>query len=108
MVAVTLIARQATTEVSTWKKYYARHLKKRRLQDGIDSFASDFLDVDEDVAGYGANCEESERMELPCSSRSIRSAKPSSPSSIIPDQCVSLPMAGSSMCEIDCDELGIW
>lgn len=94
--------------VSTWKKYYARHLKKRRLQDGIDSFASDFLDVDEDVAGCVANCDESERMELPCSSRSIRSAKPSSPSSTIAGQCLSIPMCVSSMCEIDCDELGIW
>jgi hypothetical protein len=85
--------------VSTWKKYYARHLKKRRLQDGIDSFESDFLTAGEDES-------ESELMELPCSSSSHARLKTTS--FTMKDHGLLIPMEWSVMSEIEGDTLGSW
>ena len=96
--------------VSTWKKYYARHLKKRRLQDGIDSFASDFLAAGEDCDDLSS---ESEKMELPCSRLSRSHA--ASPSqrlkttlSTMQGHGLLIPLDVCEMCEIEGDSLGSW
>lgn len=88
--------------VATWKKYYARHLKKRRLQDGIDSFESDFL----------AGCEderESEKMELPqLPLSSLSHAAHKTTSSTMKGHGLVIPMDVTGMSEIEGDTLGSW
>ena len=93
--------------VSTWKKYYARHLKKRRLQDGIDSFESDFLAAGED---YDDLSSESEKMELPCSSSSsiLSHAALKTTLSTMKGHGLVHPMDVSLMSEIEGDSLGSW
>ena len=91
--------------VATWKKYYARHLKKRRLQDGIDSFESDFLAAGEDEI-------ESEKMELPCSISSQKishaASAPKTTLSTMQGHGLVIPMDVSGMSEIEGDSLGSW
>ena len=89
--------------VSTWKKYYARHLKKRRLQDGIDSFESDFLAAGEDCDDLSS---ESKKMELPCSISHARG--PKTTFSTMNDHGLLIPMDVSPMSEIEGDSLGRW
>ena len=92
--------------VSTWKKYYARHLKKRRLQDGIDSFESDFLSAGEDCDDLSS---ESEKMELPCSITSNISHAALKPTlSTMKVHGLVIPMDVSEMSEIEGDSLGSW
>ena len=94
--------------VPTWRKYYAATLKKRKLQDGIDSFASDFLDGYDEIAGGCDEGEESDEMDsavpmrLPCSSR------PQAKSSSSDGLGLVVAMGSVSLVEIEGDELGSW
>ena len=97
--------------VSTWKKYYAIHLKKRKMQDSIDSFASDFLDCNDDeveesalLSSHGVPLPP---MELPASSSSRSSRNPLIKFTSEGHDLVA-SMDGLSMSEITGDELGSW
>jgi len=96
--------------LATWKKYYARTLKKRRMQDSIDSFASDFLDDDDDEEDEGEKMKSegmssrSAPMQLPVTS-TLRTSPPSLP---VEGRSYSLPMELMGMSEIEGCELGCW